>query len=133
MNNRSFHYTDMIAKNGWTSNTTHHLDHIFSTHVVADGIENVPTIPHLKWLQVGGKHLTSSVSKHYFPFLYRKTIWSWSWTLRMPLSRTSEKPYFMLIKLSLCEKMEFEVYILTSVNRNLPFLIFVGFPKKLGP
>ena len=133
MNNRSFHYTDMIAKNGWTSNTTHHLDHIFSTHVVADGIENVPTIPHLKWLQVGGKHLTSSVSKHYFPFLYRKTIWSWSWTLRMPLSRTSEKPYFMLIKLSLCEKMEFEVYILKSVNRNLPFLIFVGFPKKLGP
>ena len=46
------------------------------------------------------------------------------------LSRPSEKPWFSLIELALFEKLDLELYLMKSVNRNLRFAVFLVFPKN---
>ena len=48
------------------------------------------------------------------------------------LSRPSEKPWFSLFELAIFEKLDFEVYLIKSVHRDLRFSIFLVFPKN-GP
>ena len=46
------------------------------------------------------------------------------------LTRPSEKPWFSLIELGKLEKMDLELYLMKSVNRNLRFAVFLVFPKN---
>ena len=48
------------------------------------------------------------------------------------LFRPSEKHWFSLIELALFEKLDLEVYLMKSVNKNLRFAVFLVFPKN-GP
>ena len=48
------------------------------------------------------------------------------------LSRPSEKPWFSLFELAIFEKLDFELYLIKSVHRDLRFSIFLVFPKN-GP
>ena len=48
------------------------------------------------------------------------------------LSRPSEKPWFSLFELAIFEKLDFELYLIKSVHRDLRFSIFLVFTKN-GP
>ena len=47
-------------------------------------------------------------------------------------TRPSEKPWFSLFELGKLEKMDLELYLMKSVNRNLRFAVFLVFAKN-GP